>query len=193
MTDTSYRCILRCPSASAAWLPARVSRVRGLFRRRLGNQPIAWCADLEKEPNLPMSTLSEATAPVPQSPTVAARTVDAMKIYGKGDNEVRALDGVTVDFATGVFTAIMGPSGSGKSTLMHCCRRARHPHLRRGVHRRARPQQHERARAHDAAPRPTSASSSRPSTWCRRSPPSRTSRFPWPSPAASPTRSGSTA
>ncbi len=68
-----------------------------------------------------MSTLSEATAPAPQSPTVAARAIDAVKIYGKDDNEVRALDGVTIEFATGVFTAIMGPSGSGKSTLMHCC------------------------------------------------------------------------
>ncbi len=50
----------------------------------------------------------------------AARVVDAVKIYGKGDTEVRALDGVSVDFPAGRFTAIMGPSGSGKSTLMHC-------------------------------------------------------------------------
>ena len=50
---------------------------------------------------------------------VAARAVDATKVYGKGEAEVRALDGVTVDFATARFTAIMGPSGSGKSTLMH--------------------------------------------------------------------------
>ena len=52
--------------------------------------------------------------------TAVARAVDAVKIYGKGDTEVRALDGVTVDFPTGRYTAIMGPSGSGKSTLMHC-------------------------------------------------------------------------
>jgi putative ABC transport system ATP-binding protein len=50
---------------------------------------------------------------------VAARAVDATKVYGRGETEVRALDAVNVDFAAARFTAIMGPSGSGKSTLMH--------------------------------------------------------------------------
>jgi len=67
-----------------------------------------------------MSTLSEATPATPSGRTVAARAVDAVKIYGKDESEVRALDGVTIEFASGAFTAIMGPSGSGKSTLMHC-------------------------------------------------------------------------
>ncbi len=51
--------------------------------------------------------------------TSAARAVDASKIYGSGDAEVRALDSINVEFASGMFTAIMGPSGSGKSTLLH--------------------------------------------------------------------------
>ena len=50
----------------------------------------------------------------------AARAVDAIKVYGRGPAEVRALDGVEVEFAPGAFTAIMGPSGSGKSTLLQC-------------------------------------------------------------------------
>ena len=49
-----------------------------------------------------------------------ARTVDAYKQYGVGDAAVHALRGVSVEFAAGSFTAIMGPSGSGKSTLLHC-------------------------------------------------------------------------
>jgi putative ABC transport system ATP-binding protein len=54
------------------------------------------------------------------APGFAARTVDAVKIFGAGDAAVRALDGVSVEFAHRQHTAIMGPSGSGKSTLLHC-------------------------------------------------------------------------
>jgi len=61
-----------------------------------------------------------ATADRTTGRTIAAHTVDAVKIYGKDQTEVRALDGITVDFAQGRFSAIMGPSGSGKSTLLHC-------------------------------------------------------------------------
>ncbi|MFD3506289.1 ABC transporter ATP-binding protein [Nocardia sp. NPDC058666] len=51
---------------------------------------------------------------------IAAAALDLVKLYGSGDTQVKALDGVSADFAKGEFTAIMGPSGSGKSTLMHC-------------------------------------------------------------------------
>ena len=54
------------------------------------------------------------------SETPAARAVDLVKTYGKGDAIVHALDGINVEFERGRFTAVMGPSGSGKSTLMHC-------------------------------------------------------------------------
>ena len=44
---------------------------------------------------------------------------EVTRVYGEGEAAVRALDGVTVGFPKGRFTAIMGPSGSGKSTLLH--------------------------------------------------------------------------
>ena len=45
--------------------------------------------------------------------------VDIRKVYGEGDAEVRALDGVSMTVNRGDFVAIMGASGSGKSTLMN--------------------------------------------------------------------------
>lgn len=51
---------------------------------------------------------------------VVASAIDLVKTYGADDAQVRALDHLSVDFARGEMTAIMGPSGSGKSTLMHC-------------------------------------------------------------------------
>ncbi len=50
----------------------------------------------------------------------AAQSIDLHKIYRNGAAAVRALDGISVTFERGRFTAVMGPSGSGKSTLMHC-------------------------------------------------------------------------
>jgi putative ABC transport system ATP-binding protein len=58
--------------------------------------------------------------PSPPAAAVAARAAHATKVFGRDDAAVRALDDLSVDFAAGQFTAMMGPSGSGKSTLLHC-------------------------------------------------------------------------
>jgi len=62
------------------------------------------------------SPLASAPA-VPDTALVSATGVT--RVFGEGEAAVRALDGISVDFPAGRFTAIMGPSGSGKSTLMH--------------------------------------------------------------------------
>ncbi len=63
----------------------------------------------------------ETRPPIPAVRTAAAaRTAEAVKVYGQGPTAVTALDSIDVEFERGRFTAIMGPSGSGKSTLLHC-------------------------------------------------------------------------
>lgn len=48
------------------------------------------------------------------------KTIDLRKIYGKGDSEVKAIDGINLEIEPHKFTAIIGQSGSGKSSLLHC-------------------------------------------------------------------------
>jgi putative ABC transport system ATP-binding protein len=65
--------------------------------------------------------MAQMVSPPPATASaIAARAEHAVKVYGRGMTAVTALNDVTVDFARGRFTTIMGPSGSGKSTLMHC-------------------------------------------------------------------------
>jgi putative ABC transport system ATP-binding protein len=51
--------------------------------------------------------------------SVVARLQNASRVYRMGTAEVRALDGVTLDFRAGEYTAVMGQSGSGKSTMLN--------------------------------------------------------------------------
>ncbi|WP_331769749.1 ABC transporter ATP-binding protein (plasmid) [Embleya sp. NBC_00888] len=61
-----------------------------------------------------------ACAAGPRPDPVVVRLDRAVKTYGVGSAQVRALDGVDLSLAAGTWTAVMGPSGSGKSTLLHC-------------------------------------------------------------------------
>jgi putative ABC transport system ATP-binding protein len=66
------------------------------------------------------TTVAGPNPTTPGAAILAASATDLVKVYGRGDTAVRALDRITVGFEHGRFSTIMGPSGSGKSTLMHC-------------------------------------------------------------------------
>ena len=66
-----------------------------------------------------MSSLAvDPRRPEPVDRSAMVQLDDVVRVFGRGDGQVRALDGVTLSMARGTFTAIMGPSGSGKSTLL---------------------------------------------------------------------------
>ena len=61
----------------------------------------------------------QPAAPAPAAPGGFLVVEDLCKVYGQGENQVVALDHVSLTIEKGDFTAIIGPSGSGKSTLLH--------------------------------------------------------------------------
>ena len=63
--------------------------------------------------------LVEATTTSPAANQAVAELVDVCKVYGTGDTEVRALNGLTLKVNRGDYVAVMGTSGSGKSTAMN--------------------------------------------------------------------------
>ena len=89
---------------------------------RLRSVEGGWTARADGGPAAPKGTtvtaqLTTSLDRLVQEPAV--QVVNVSKTYGRGQNAVHALRGVTAAFNPGTFTAVMGPSGSGKSTLLH--------------------------------------------------------------------------
>src|ERR1700722_3951069 len=74
--------------------------------------------------NSAATMLTNAPPPTQDAPVVLEQVT---KRYGRGRRSVAALDGVSLSFAAGSFTAVLGVSGSGKSTLLQCAAGAGRP------------------------------------------------------------------
>jgi putative ABC transport system ATP-binding protein len=66
----------------------------------------------------PATTLRPPPTAAHHAPHTMVELEDLVRVFGRGEGAVRALDGVSLSLARGSFTAVMGPSGSGKSTLL---------------------------------------------------------------------------
>ncbi|GAA3946174.1 ABC transporter ATP-binding protein [Pseudoclavibacter caeni] len=84
---------------------------------------LATAPDPGQRPQRPEADRPDAASPADAARAgtdrIAVRAEDLVKVYGRGDTQVTAIDHVDLVVSRGEFTAIMGPSGSGKSTLMH--------------------------------------------------------------------------
>jgi putative ABC transport system ATP-binding protein len=105
-------------------LTIRILRRRGGGHHGVWSQPAARPTSPARLPPRDDSRKRPVTispAPEPSLDTsIAARTVQLTKVYGRGAARVMALDAIDVEIPAGRLTAVMGPSGSGKSTLLHC-------------------------------------------------------------------------
>ena len=90
-----------------------------------------------------------------------------VKVLGAGAGQVKALKGVNLDLMPGELTLLMGPSGSGKTTLLSILGCILTPNHGLAADRRATPRA-STPRAWPTCGAGTSASSSSPTTWCRR-------------------------
>lgn len=63
------------------------------------------------------------------------RVENLSKIYGKGENQVKAVDNISFSVEKGEFVAIIGASGSGKSTLLHLLGGVDRPTTRKSIYR----------------------------------------------------------